>query len=502
MGRTSAEQPAWADLQDLRRGRQPVEPWLQALEAARLPADPLLLAALWGRLDRAGVQRLLAAPVLAEPEALLRAGRVELPQLASQPAVQQAWLPPLLERHRRCPAGEAALWLELLGHFRDGEVAARLRSALAAWETPAAAGSVALEPAPVALAPLLPLLGRQRDPADGPLLQQLALQPGPAPWRHAALEGLALGLSVWSVPPLVEVLTRLAGDLDAALAASAVDLLARLPGPQARARLRGLLAAPLDPSVQARLRRRLRLSPLVLVVHGRQGGEIPPSLRALAAELEQRRGSPVLLQALTAAAPQADPRFWGAARRAGAFTLVPLLLLPGGHVRSDVPAIAAHWRQRATAGHTAGAAAPRLRRRPFLGAWPDWQQALAQALADALAPMAVAAQASAPVPVARWLHHPLQGRLAARYVTHLEAVLRQSALATPYSAGTADLPLPPGAPLLLLPLTLAANRLSESLQSSLAANPTPGDPPLTLLPPLLEIPALRQFLLTALEALP
>jgi hypothetical protein len=55
---------------------------------------------------------------------------------------------------------------------------------------------------------------------------------------------------------------------------------------------------------------------------------------------------------------------------------------------------------------------------------------------------------------------------------------------------------------LLLPLTLAANRLSESLQSSLAANPTPGDPPLTLLPPLLEIPALRQFLLTALEALP
>jgi len=100
------------------------------------------------------------------------------------------------------------------------------------------------------------------------------------------------------------------------------------------------------------------------------------------------------------------------------------------------------------------------------------------------------------------LHHPLQGSLAARYVAHLEAVLCQSALATPYSAGTADLPLPPGAPLLLLPLTLAANRLSESLQSSLAANPTPGDPPLTLLPPLLEIPALRQFLLTALEALP
>ena len=59
-----------------------------------------------------------------------------------------------------------------------------------------------------------------------------------------------------------------------------------------------------------------------------------------------------------------------------------------------------------------------------------------------------------------------------------------------------------GKPLRLLPLTLAANRLSESLQGSMASGCPEVDPPLTLLPPLLEIPAVRQFLLSALEALP
>ena len=491
VGRFSAEQPAWADLQDLRRGRQPPEPWLQALERATLPPDPRLLAALWGRLDAVGVRRLLAAPVLADPAALLSAGRGELPQLAADPAVQEAWLEPLLERCDGCAAAQAPIWLELLGAFRHSAVAPRLRAAVevvAAMEPPSAR---------LALAPLLPLLGRQRMPADGALLQRLALRPGPAPWRRAALEGLALGLSAWPVAPLAAALAALARDLDPTLAATALDLLARLPQPEAQARLRGLLAVPLDPAVQARLRRRLRLSPLVLVVHGRQGGQIPVELRALAAELEQRRGSPVVLQALTAEPPQADQRFWAAARRAGALTLVPLLLLPGGHVRSDLPSIAARWQRRAAA-----ADAPRLRRRPFLGAWPAWQHTLAGVLAEALTAAAAAAPEPAPPPLARWLHHPLQGSLAARYVAHLEAVLCQSALATPYSAGAADLLLPPGAPALLLPLTLAANRLSESLHSSLAAGRSPSDPPLTLLPPLLEIPPLRQFLLSALEVLP
>lgn len=479
VGPSSLDPPvvAWGDLQALRRGLQQPEPWLERLEAGLLSPDPLLLAALWGRLDRPGVQRLLASPAGRDPVALLAAGRAELPSLAGQPAVLEAWLPPLLAQHSSASSAEALLWLELLGLFRHPAAAERLRAAITgalAADAPAAM---------VQLAPLLPLLGRQREAADGALLQRLALQPAAAPLRRAALEGLAVGLSAWPVPALAASLTTLARDLDPTLAAAAVDLLARLPEPAARPRLRQLWGECLDPGVRQRLQRRLRLSPLVLVVHGRQGGQIPPELLELAAALEQRRGAPVLLQALTGAPPEADQSLWSAARRAGAFTLVPLLLLPGGHVRTDLPAIAAAWR-----AQVARTPAVVLRRLPFLGAWPAWQRALAAALA--------------PAPGARWLHHPLEGALADRYLRHLAAVLGHPGLATPYSAATADLALPPGVPLRLLPLTLAANRLSESLQGSIASGCPEVDPPLTLLPPLLEIPAVRQFLLSALEALP
>jgi len=77
--------------------------------------------------------------------------------------------------------------------------------------------------------------------------------------------------------------------------------------------------------------------PLLLVVHGRAGGELPPELRQLAAELEWRRGAPVALRALT----EPDPPPPRAERPLG---LVPLLLLPGGHVRVDVPGIVAALR--------------------------------------------------------------------------------------------------------------------------------------------------------------
>ena len=482
VGPPSLDPPAvaWGDLQALRRGQQRPGPWLERLEAGQLAPDPLLLAALWGRLDRAAVQRLLASPVGRDPAALLAAGRAELPSLAARPEVIEAWLVPLLAQHSAAPAAEAPLWLELLGLFRHPTVAERLRAAITAAPLPLAP----LQLAPLQLAPLLPLLGHQRQAADGALLLRLALQPAAAPLRRAALEGLAVGLSAWPLPALAAGLTTLARDLDPALAAAALDLLARLPGPEAHRQLRQLWGEQLDPGVRQRLQRRLRFSPLVLVVHGRQGGRIPPELQELAGVLERRRGAPVLLQALTGAPPEADQPLWSAARRAGALTLVPLLLLPGGHVRTDVPAIAATWR--AQVARQPGVV---LRRRPFLGAWPAWQRALAAALAAAPGP-------------ARWLHHPLEGALAGRYLRHLAAVLGHPGLATPYSAAAVDLVLPPGVPLRLLPLTLAANRLSESLQGSLASAPPAADPPLTLLPPLLEIPAVRQFLLSALEALP
>lgn len=478
----SGSEARWRQLQRLRRGAGAaggtlaLEPWIAALASGALPAEVDLLAALWARLDRAALSRLLASPAAAQAGPWLLAGQLELPALASQPGTRAIWLEPLLQRQAVAPAAEALLWLQLLGQLRDPRVAALLRQRLAPLAVPTGpAPATPLEP----LLPLLPLLGLQREPSDHALLLHLALAPAPMAVRRAALEGVALGLSSWPLPPLVAGLHTLVADLDPGLAAAALDLLARLP--QGQRPLRRLLRRSLHPAVRARLRRRVRPTPLVLLVHGRQGGVIPPELQALAAELAHRRAAPVLLQALTAEAPAADEAFWAAARRADGLSLVPLLLLPGGHVRCDLPAIAAAWRRRAQA-----AGALPLRRLPFLGAWPRWQAALAAALAGA------AAAADAP---ARWLHHPLEGPLAGRFLHHLAVVLGCPGEAAPYSAAAADLACCARGPALLLPLTLAANRLSESLTLGV-------QPPVAVLPPLLEIPALRQVLLTALEDLP
>ena len=211
--------------------------------------------------------------------------------------------------------------------------------------------------------------------------------------------------------------------------------------------------------------------PLLLVVHGRMGGELPAELVALAAELERRRGAPVRLQALSALAPPAPQELRLGDLGDQPLTLVPLLLLPGGHVRHDLPAIACHW---------AGFA--RLQRIPFLGAWPRWQAALAVELAG-LGPRD--SQGSA-VPLL--LHHPLEGHLAGRYLATLERRTGCRCLATPYSAEhLAELQLTLSAP--ALPLVLAANRLTDQLADQVG-------------PPLLQRPHLHQLLLSELEALP
>jgi len=465
----------WRQLQGIRRGHTPLEPWIEALAAGVVGPAADLLAALWARLDGAAVTRLLGSPAGLDPSPWLTAGQLELPPLAALPAARAVWLEPLLQRQAEA-AGEPALaWLQLLGQWREARVAARLRRVLA----PLVADPLGV---PLELAaPLLPLLGLQRDPQDAGLLLQVSLQPGPLALRRAALEGVAVGLSSWPAELLANGLSQLATDLDSGLAGTAVDLLARLP--DGRRALRRLLPQALDAAVRARLRRRLPPTPLVLLVHGRQGGVIPAELQALAAELSQRRGAPVLVQALTAEAPEADASFWAAARRAEGFSLVPLLLLPGGHVRRDLPAIAAAWRARAASNPSQPVP---LRRVPFLGAWPGWQRGMAQLMTPA---------ATAPGAEPLWLHHPLDGALPQRFLAHLRAVLGAEGLAAPYSAGPVELGLDNRGPLRLLPLTLAANRLTESLTMGATGA-------MHVLPPLLESPALRQLLLSALEDLP
>jgi sirohydrochlorin ferrochelatase len=228
---------------------------------------------------------------------------------------------------------------------------------------------------------------------------------------------------------------------------------------------------------------RIMATPLLLVVHGRTGGVIPEVYRQLARELEQRRQAPVALQALTAPlpAPGSDP-----ALSDPRLTLVPLLLLPGNHARVDVPALA---RQLGLTPAVARAGAG-VRRLPFLGAWPAWQSALATELAALRDPLASGEGSPSRPPLL--LHHPLEGRLAPRYLEHLQRCLGCRCLAAPYSSQHSEaLALAIDGP--VLPLALAANRLTERLEPQLGRLQAA---------PLLERPRLRQQLVDQLAALP
>ena len=411
----------WPWLQALRRQRPLVlEPWLRALENGEIEPESDLLAVLADQLDAAAAVRLLRF-------------WWQSPQLSP-------FLPNLVAR------------------VRDREVADLLGAALADG------GDGRADPACQAV--LLPLLGHQRRARDFPLLQRLALQPGPRRVRQAAVEGLSLGLSAWPLPALRRTLATLASDLDPLLASAAVDALARLP--DARSPLILLSRSSLEASVAERLQRRLRALPastLLLLVHGRAGGLIPPDFRSLAAELEQRRGAPVLLRALT------DPSPLPPQPLADRLALIPLFLLPGAHVRQDVPAIATALRRQGP-----------VRVWPFLGAWPSWQRALALEVAQGVG------EGWRP----RLLHHPIAGPLAVRYLAHLERMTGAACIQTPEAYG--DL-----AALVgdhrggLIPLSLGASRLSESLA------PLLGE---AAAAPLLGRPTLREGLLQALEVLP
>ncbi|MEB3194239.1 MAG: CbiX/SirB N-terminal domain-containing protein [Cyanobacteriota bacterium] len=408
----------WPWLQELRRqGPLPLEPWLAALESGLVSPEPDLMAILADHLDGPAMARLLRWWLLLDG----------LPDPA---------LPPLLVP-RREPQALAALRQACTDHGSD----------------------------PQRLEALLPLLGHQRDPDDFPLLQRLALTPLPLGVRQAALEGMCRGLAAWPLPALRQTLLLLAKDLHPPLAAVAVDALARLP--DSRPALLSLSHQPLDPAVGARVARRLRglpPNPLVLLIHGRSGGVLPPEMQTLAAELQERRGAPVILETLTGEdLPPLQPS------PAGCTTLVPLFLLPGGHVRRDVPRRVARWR-----------AAGAVRALPFLGAWPAWQAALAEEVKRLAAPTGAA--------TALLVHHPVEGSLPQRYLDHLATLCGARCLAVPYSwaDGSLATPLPQGP---ALPMALAASRLTEGLGAWLG-------------PPLLARPHCRQGLLELLVALP
>lgn len=176
----------------------------------------------------------------------------------------------------------------------------------------------------------------------------------------------------------------------------------------------------------------------------------------------------MLLRALTdprpAVLPPLDQPFW----------LVPLLLLPGEHVRQDLPRLRDALR-----------AQGRLRTLPFLGSWPSWQRALIEEL-SCLAGRSWPAGA-----VPRLLHHPLASPLGRRYLGHLAATTGARCQEAAYSLDPLEESLlTQQGP--VLPLALAANRLTEALMPSLGEAGAP----------LLSRPRLLQVVLDRLEALP
>ena len=197
---------------------------------------------------------------------------------------------------------------------------------------------------------------------------------------------------------------------------------------------------------------------LRLVVHGRSGGEIPGCLVDFAQELAAQRQGPVELEALTAEPPPTQPgrRYW----------LMPLLLLPGSHARSDLPQIRERMRR-------AGAEVTMV---PFLGAWPQWW--------DLLRGWIEAGKADGQRVVV--VHHPLRPGLASRYLSLLGAQLGCGLV----SADTWEVHARQHPSACPLPLALAPNRMAEALRQA-------GG-----LPSLLDDAQLRSGLISLLSLLP
>ena len=194
-----------------------------------------------------------------------------------------------------------------------------------------------------------------------------------------------------------------------------------------------------------------------LVVHGRSHGVVPPCISECADRLQERRSAPVQLEVLTSddCVPSPSEPVW----------LIPLLLMPGSHVRIDLPVIRCRLAE----------SQPQITLLPFLGAWPVWWSLVRRDLAR------VAARSDLIL-----IHHPLRSGVADRFLPTLAQRLGHPLIAfEDWPAYAAR--VPHAKP---FPLVLAPNRMSAELS------------PPAVAAPLLERPLLRDGLIDLLAALP
>ena len=209
------------------------------------------------------------------------------------------------------------------------------------------------------------------------------------------------------------------------------------------------------------LRKRGELSgatALRLVIHGRSGGLVPPCLQQIVVAVAERRAAPVELEVLTAEHPSPV--------QCGSQWLVPLLLLPGSHARSDVPLIRGRLRAEGVV----------VKSLPFLGAWDCWWVLMSRWIEDV----------AAKHPSLALVHHPLRPGISDRFLASIQR--RFDLPVVPFDAWDQFANDHPN--VVPLPLSLAPNRMSEALRQA-------GG-----LPSLLEDPQLRQGLIHCLALLP
>ncbi|GCE64853.1 DNA mismatch repair protein MutS [cyanobiont of Ornithocercus magnificus] len=199
---------------------------------------------------------------------------------------------------------------------------------------------------------------------------------------------------------------------------------------------------------------------LHIIVHGRQGGEIPNLLLRLAESVSRQRSAAVVLESLTQDAPSLDI--------GGDLWVVPLFLLPGSHTRVDVPGISQRLER---PGRT-------VRRLPFLGAWPVWLDMLEDWIRR---------QMQLEQPTTALLHHPLRPGVADRYLRMLQHRLPLPLL--PFDQWQCKR-WPPRSSRRLLPLALAPNKMSDAIEQASRA------------PVLLECPQICRGLVQLLASLP
>ncbi len=131
-----------------------------------------------------------------------------------------------------------------------------------------------------------------------------------------------------------------------------------------------------------------------LVVHGSSGGKIHPCFYELMKDVQNLRGMDVHLEAITSGSVPSskDCSVW----------LVPLFLLPGQHVRHDIPSIRRRLRNEGITTNLL----------PFLGSWLDWLLILKNFIKR---------EALCGVPAL--IHHPLRPGVSRRYLRFLEKQL-------------------------------------------------------------------------------